>query len=83
MTHSRRTRVAHCGGAGPTPTGQLETLLAWVEEGKAPERLLATHRDQSGAVTRSRSVCAYPLVPKYRGSGSMDDAANVVCGAGF
>ena len=34
--------VAHCaGGAGPQPTGQLEALLAWVEDGKAPETLPA------------------------------------------
>jgi hypothetical protein len=76
--------VAHCGGgAGPAPTGQLEALLAWVEEGKAPERLLATRRDQGGTVTRSRPVCAYPLVAKYKGSGSTDDAANFTCSTGF
>ena len=74
--------VAHCGaGAGPTPMGQLEALLTWVEDGKAPERILAT-RQQNGA-TRSRPICAYPLVPKYRGSGSTDDAANFVCSTGF
>jgi feruloyl esterase len=76
--------VAHCGGgAGPAPTGQLEALLAWVEEGKAPETLTATRRDQSGAVTRSRPLCQYPLVAKYKGTGSTDDAANFVCSAGF
>ena len=32
--------------------GQLEALLAWVEEGKAPETLLATRRDQTGGHTR-------------------------------
>jgi hypothetical protein len=76
--------VAHCaGGAGPAPTGQLEALLAWVEEGKAPETLLAVRRDQSGAVTRSRPLCAYPLVAKYKGSGNTDEAANFVCSNGF
>ncbi len=76
--------VAHCaGGAGPQPTGLLEALLAWVEEGKAPDTILATRRDQSGAVTRSRPLCAYPLVAKYKGSGSTDDAANFVCSTGF
>jgi feruloyl esterase len=76
--------VAHCGGgSGPAPAGQLDALLAWVESGKAPETLLATRRDQGGAVTRSRPVCAYPLVPKYKGSGSTDDAANFTCSAGF
>jgi feruloyl esterase len=76
--------VSHCaGGAGPQPTGQVDALLAWVEEGKAPETLLATRRDQGGAVTRSRPVCAYPLVAKYTGSGSTDSAANFVCSSGF
>src|SRR5262245_20426863 len=32
--------VGHCGGGpGPAPTGTLEALLSWVEEGKAPETL--------------------------------------------
>jgi feruloyl esterase len=76
--------VGHCGGgAGPSPTGQLEAMLAWVEEGKAPETLTATRRDQAGAVTRSRPLCQYPLVAKYKGTGSTDDAANFVCSTGF
>ena len=76
--------VTHCaGGAGPQPGGLMEALLAWVEEGKAPETLPATRRDQAGAVTRSRPLCAYPLVAKYKGSGSTDEAANFVCSSGF
>lgn len=76
--------VEHCaGGAGPQPTGQLDALLAWVEGGKAPETLLATRRDQSGTVTRSRPLCTYPLVAKYKGSGSIDDAASFTCSTGF
>jgi feruloyl esterase len=76
--------VAHCGGgAGPAPTGLLEALLAWVEEGKAPETILAARRDPSGAITRSRPLCQYPQVAKYKGSGSTDDASNFSCSAGF
>ena len=76
--------VAHCaGGPGPQPTGVLDALLTWVEDGKAPETLMATRRDQTGAVTRSRPLCQYPLVAKYKGTGSTDDAANFVCSAGF
>ena len=71
--------VAHCGGgAGPTPGGQLEALMTWVEDNKAPESLLATRPAQNGPA-RTRPVCAYPLVAKYKGSGSTDDAANFVC----
>lgn len=76
--------VGHCGGgAGPAPSGLLESLIAWVEEGKAPETITAVQRDQSGALTRSRPLCAYPLVAKYKGSGNSDDAANFSCSTGF
>jgi feruloyl esterase len=76
--------VAHCaGGAGPQPAEQLEALLAWVEDGKAPETLKAVRRDQAGAVARTRPLCVYPLVAKYKGSGSTDDAANFACSTGF
>jgi hypothetical protein len=76
--------VAHCaGGAGPAPYGQLDSLLSWVENGKAPETLTAARRDQAGAITRSRPLCRYPLVAKYKGTGSTDDAAKFVCSPGF
>jgi hypothetical protein len=72
--------VGHCtGGAGPQPSGQFEAVVAWVEEGKAPNTLDALVRDQSGAVTRSRPLCQYPLVAQYKGSGSTDAAASFEC----
>ena len=77
------TGVAHCGGGvGPAPTGGLEALLAWVEENKAPESLPAIRRDQAGGV-RTRPLCQYPQVAKYKGSGSTDDASNFSCSSGF
>src|SRR5215472_1190255 len=76
--------VGHCGGgAGPEPYGQLDALLSWVEDGKAPATLTAARRDASGGITRSRPLCPYPLVAKYKGSGSTDTAANFVCSTGF
>lgn len=76
--------VGHCGGGtGPTPSGQLDALVSWVEDGKAPATLPAARRDQAGAITRSRPLCQYPQVAKYKGSGSTDDAANFVCSTGF
>jgi hypothetical protein len=76
--------VGHCGGgAGPSPYGQLDALLSWVESSQAPDTLTAARRDQSGAITRSRPLCQFPLVAKYKGTGSTDDAANFVCSAGF
>jgi feruloyl esterase len=35
---------------------------------------------QQGKVVRTRPLCAYPEVAKYKGSGSIDDAANFSCG---
>jgi len=76
--------VAHCaGGAGPQPGGQLDALAHWVEDKQAPETLTATKRDQTGKPTRTRPLCQYPLVAKYRGTGSTDEASNFVCSAGF
>jgi hypothetical protein len=77
--------VYHCGGGpGAEPTGVLDAVVTWVEDGKAPETLLATRHDQTtGAVIRSRPLCQYPLVAKYKGLGSTDEARNFVCSNGF
>ena len=76
--------VAHCGGgAGPAPYGTLDAVRAWVEDGKAPATLTAARRDQTGATTRSRPLCQYPLVAKYKGTGSTDHAASFTCSTGF
>jgi hypothetical protein len=76
--------VAHCGGGtGPAPSGHFEALMKWVEDGQAPDTLLAVRRDQTGRITRSRPLCQYPLVAKYRGSGSTDEAASFTCATGF
>ena len=65
-------------GAGPSPTGTQAALIRWVEEGKAPDRLLAEARDKDGKVTRSRPLFPFPQFAKYSGKGSTDDAANFV-----
>jgi feruloyl esterase len=74
--------IGHCaGGPGAMPSGQLDALLSWVEDGKAPMTLPASRQTPTGP--RSRILCQYPLVPKYKGSGSTDDAANFSCSTGF
>jgi hypothetical protein len=76
--------VGHCGGGdGPAPSGQLDALLRWVEQGAAPEILNAVRRDRSGTTTRSRPLCQYPLVARYKGVGSTDEAAGFECRATF
>lgn len=76
--------VGHCGGgSGPSPVNLLDTLRNWVEDGDTPETLRAESRDQTGAVSRSRPLCPYPLVARYSGSGSTDEAANFACASEF
>ena len=64
--------------------GAAVALLVTVGHAQAPqgESLPTVRRDQTGAVTRRRPLCQYPLVAKYKSSGT-DDTANFVCSAGF
>ena len=71
----------HCGGgAGITDVDTLTPLVNWVERGVAPERIVG-QRKVGGSVVRTRPLCVYPAMEKYKGSGSIDDAANFVCAA--
>jgi len=71
--------VAHCGGgAGPQPQALFDSVVNWVEQGQAPETILAT-KSTGGVVTQTRPLCPYPAFAEYTGSGSTDDAANFVC----
>ena len=65
-------------GAGPTPAGTQAALMRWVEEGKAPDRLLGEVKDKDGKVLRTRPLFPFPQFAKYTGTGSPDDAANFV-----
>jgi feruloyl esterase len=71
--------MAHCsGGEGPNTFDKIGTLDRWVEEGKAPASILASH-STAGKVDRTRPLCPYPQMAVYKGSGSIDDAANFSC----
>ena len=72
--------VLHCGGgAGPDQVDWLGALEAWVEDGDAPERLLAQKFDETGTATLSRPVCPYPQVPLYRGQGDPNSDTSFAC----
>jgi feruloyl esterase len=69
----------HCGGGVGTSTFDAATpLVNWVEAAKAPERIEAS-RVVSGKPVRTRPLCAYPLVARYKGSGSIDESPNFNC----
>jgi hypothetical protein len=64
----------HCmGGDGPGTFDALTPLMSWVENGAVPDRIIAGHAD-----SRTRPVFAFPMVAKYSGSGSVDDANSFV-----
>ncbi len=84
--------MQHCaGGAGPSIFGQAgvaqgdaRTSIAaarerWVEEGIAPNQIIAIRQGSGTDGARTRPLCPYPGVAHYNGSGSTDDAANFEC----
>jgi len=71
--------MGHCGGGdGPNDFDKISALDRWVENSEAPQTMLASQRVK-GKVTRTRPLCAFPQTAVYKGSGSVDDAANFSC----
>jgi len=73
--------MGHCGGGdGPNEFDKIGALNRWVETNEAPQNLTASQRVE-GKVTRTRPLCPFPQIAVYKGSGSVDDAANFSCRA--
>jgi len=73
--------MTHCAGGNGTDTfDPVTAIVNWVERGKAPATIPAS-RVVSGKVVRTRPLCPYPQVARYKGKGSTDDAANFSCAA--
>jgi hypothetical protein len=54
--------VFHCGGGtGPACFDPVANLIPWVEQDKAPERIVAAQMEGSRSV-RTRPICPYPQV---------------------
>ena len=84
----------HCsGGMSTDQFDMLTPLVNWVEKGQAPDSVTATARGAGNAggvnadvpaawaANRTRPLCPYPQVARYKGSGSLEDAANFTCAA--
>jgi feruloyl esterase len=74
----------HCaGGAGPSHFDLTTALSDWVEHGKPPEMILAAHLPDAPPAAhgpdRTRPLCAYPRIAKYKGTGSTDKANSFAC----
>jgi hypothetical protein len=92
--------MAHCGGGPATndfSVNELNAMTAWVENGIAPDRIIAANHNTTSPFPNSelfdprvalnfptggtRPLCPYPQMPRYNGSGMTNDAANFVCAA--
>lgn len=72
--------MAHCSGGPATDQfDALSALIAWVEEGKAPDALSAKAGSSAPWPGRTRPLCAYPTQAMYSGKGNIEDAANFTC----
>jgi feruloyl esterase len=82
----------HCAGGPATDQFDMLTpLVNWVEKGQAPDSVTATARGPGNAAavnadvpatwspSRTRPLCPYPQVARYKGSGSLEDAASFSC----
>jgi hypothetical protein len=68
--------MLHCGGGDATDQFEmLEAIVGWVEDDKAPDRILATSRQRPRL---SRPLCPFPGVARYRG-GNEEDASSFRC----
>ena len=84
--------MAHCSGGPSTDRFDgLSALVKWVEQGEAPEQLIAGARGAGNTAgtnadvpadwspVRTRPLCPYPKIARYTGSGGIDDASSFSC----
>jgi hypothetical protein len=71
--------MAHCsGGIGTDRHDPMTAIVNWVEKGVAPASITAS-RVVNNQVVRTRPLCPYPQVARYKGEGSIDEADNFKC----
>ncbi|RCW72437.1 DUF6351 family protein [Pseudorhodoferax soli] len=75
--------MAHCSGGPATDTyDSLQAMVDWVEKGVAPDTIAARASATNATFpNRTRPLCAYPKFAKYKGTGSIEDAASFSCEA--
>lgn len=75
----------HCrGGAGPDAFDALAALQHWVEDGVAPDRIVATKFAGESPARKpvlTRPLCPYPQQARFRGNGDPHDATGFDCAA--
>jgi feruloyl esterase len=69
----------HCqGGVGTDTFNKVKVIEEWVEQGKTPSQIIASHLT-NGQVDKTRPLCPFGQVAKYKGTGDANDAANFSC----
>jgi feruloyl esterase len=84
--------MTHCSdGPATDQFDMLTPLVNWVEKGEAPDSVIATARGAGNAAavnaslpaswspTRTRPLCPYPKVARYKGSGDIESADSFAC----
>ena len=56
----------------------MSGLDAPVDRGQIPQRIEAS-KLVAGKVTRTRLLCPYPQIARYKRTGSIDEAENFTC----
>ena len=78
--------MQHCvGGPGPNVIDTLTPLENWVENGTAPDGIVATkfvNNNPAMGVSRTMPLCMFPEEAQYGGSGNVNDAASWSCRPG-
>jgi feruloyl esterase len=71
--------MGHCqGGPGTDTFDKMGAIESFVATGKAPAQIVASHLT-AGKVDRTRPLCPFGQVAKWKGTGSTDEAANFSC----
>ena len=69
----------HCGGGPGTDTfDKMAAIESFVASGQAPAQITAAHLT-NGMPDKTRPLCPYGQVAKWKGAGSTNDAANFAC----
>lgn len=84
--------MGHCsGGPATDQVDFLTPLVKWVEEGVAPQAIVASARGAGHAgganpdvptnwgAARTRPLCPFPQVARYKGSGDLEKAESFRC----
>lgn len=74
--------MGHCRGGPATDSfDMLAPLVKWVEQGVAPDQVIAKASTPAffGVASRTRPLCPYPRYAHYKGQGDINDAANFQC----